>query len=84
MTKVIECPIWILAEVVVVASVQVPGALGSLLVIINQLEHGQCVVDASQEDEVEEQFGAQLPKIGEIFRIVVKHSHVENRNFLSK
>ena len=81
---VIEHPIWILAEVVIVAGVQVPGALGGLLVVVDQLEHWQCVVDAGQEDQVEEQLRAQLPEVGEIFGIMVKHSHVENRNFFSK
>ena len=67
MTIVIECQIWILTEIVVVAGVQVPGSLSRLLVIVDQLEDWQGVVDAGQEDQIEEQFRPQLQKIGEIF-----------------
>ena len=77
MTVVIECQIWILAEVVVVAGVQVPRALSRLLVIVDQLEDRESVVDAGHENQIEEKVRPELHKIGEIFRIVVKHGHVE-------
>ena len=73
-----------MTEVVVVAGVQVPGALGRLLVIQHQLEDRQCVVDPGHEDQIEEQIRAELQKIGEIFGIVVKHGHVDQRDFFSE
>ena len=81
-TKVIECSVGILAEVVVVAGVEVSRALRGLLVVIDQLEDWQGVVDTGQEDQIEEQFWAELHKVWEIFGVVVEHRHVEHRNHL--
>ena len=64
MIKVVIFPISDLAEVVVVAEVEVAGGVGGGLVLGDQLQHRQRVEDPRQEDDPHVQRGLRDKVVG--------------------